>query len=37
MVDRWCGLSISFDLWREIQSEKETDWLIKNETLKDGL
>jgi len=31
------GVIVPIDLWREIQSEKETAWLLKSETMKKRL
>ncbi|MGO9416613.1 MAG: prevent-host-death protein [Syntrophobacteraceae bacterium] len=31
------GVIVPIDLWRDIQSEKETAWLLKSETMKKRL
>jgi len=35
--DKVTGVIVPIDLWREIQSEKETAYLLKNETMKKRL
>ena len=35
--DKVTGVIVPIDLWQEIQSEKETAYLLKNETMKKRL
>lgn len=35
--DKITGVIVPIDLWREIQSEKETAYLLKSETMKKRL
>jgi len=35
--DKVTGVIVPIDLWRELQSEKETAYLLKNETMKKRL
>jgi len=35
--DKITGVIVPIDLWREIQSEKETAYLLKNENMKKRL
>jgi PHD/YefM family antitoxin component YafN of YafNO toxin-antitoxin module len=35
--DKVTGVIVPIDLWREIQSEKETAYLLKSETMKKRL